>query len=172
MIPLPALPTMRIARPSTLSFVLALALIAACHAPATEKSLAPTPLQHFADQPLDQPPVTTERVWAAVSAPENIVEGEVGRWVRNALYVRFTEGVPLARRRYLVDSVQARAVGGFTLGQGTFYLLVFEHLRPAPRDAALDALFTLADGLQAHPDVRGVRTIDLTPPGHQAPERW
>lgn len=139
-IPLPALLTMRNARPSTLRFALALALIAACHAPAREMSPALTPLQHLAEQPLDQAPVTTERVWAAVSAPENIVDGEVGRRVRNALYVRFTEGVPLARRRHLVDSVQARAVGGFTLGQGTFYLLVFEHLRLAPRDAALDVL--------------------------------
>lgn len=162
-IPLPALPTMRITRTCTLTFTLALALIVACHAPATQQSPAPTRLQQLADQPLDEPPVTTERVWAAVSAPENVVDGEVGRWVRNAMYLAFKDGVPLARRQQLLDSVQARAVGGHTLGSTRFYLLVFEHLRPAPRDAALDALFTLADGLRDHPDVRGVRTIDLTP---------
>ena len=50
------------------------------------------------------------------------------------------DSVHLARRQRLLDSVRARAVGGYTLGTRRFHLLIFEHLRQA-RDAALDALF-------------------------------
>ena len=146
---------------------LALLFAAACHGPVHAPApVAPSPLERLPEQPLDEPPVTTDNVWASVTAPENIVHDEAGRpWVRNALYLGFTEGVPLARRQHLVDSVQARVVGGTTLGSTPLYLLVFEHLRPSPSDAALDALFRLADELRAHRDVRGVITLELTEPG-------
>lgn len=143
---------------------IALLLVTACRGPAQSPVPGPSPLHLLADQPLDQPPHTTDSVWAVVTAPQNVIDdGEGGRWVHNALYVAFVDGVPIARRQQLVDSVQARVVGGTTLGLTPLHLLVFEHLRPAPRDVALDALFKLTDGLRAHPEVKSVLTIELTP---------
>jgi hypothetical protein len=149
-----------------MQLTIALLLVTACRGPSQSPVPGPSPLQRLADQPLDQPPHTTDSVWAVVTAPENVIDdGEGGRWVRNALYVGFVDGVPLARRQQLVDSIQGRAVGGTTLGSTPLHLLVFEHLRPAPRDVAFDALFNLTDGLRAHPEVKSVLTIELTPMG-------
>lgn len=112
----------------------------------------------------DWPVHTTDSVWRTVTAPQNVIVDDDGlRWVRNAMYLSFADSLQLGRKQAIVDSLGGRAVGGFTLGTRTFYLVVFD-LEAVPRRSRLDAVLTLAEQLRAHPGIRAVLPIDLVGP--------